>query len=248
MPAIHRLVTITDQDGREYLSRVEDVGDGMLTLARPLTLPVEHQFQIGQPLLVSWPDPDGLTLATVRLTETRQREHLGLWLTVVEDLRRQQRRQFVRVPALGPIELTAIGGAAGEPFPHVAGQLLDVSEAGLRCVLRSSDAEALAGAADLLASFALAGTRFTLPAALLRAERSRRTEPSGEAGTSGKAGTSGNGKAEPSGKGNGKTEPSGRPEPLAECVLTFELDERAAADLRRLVFAEQLRLRSIRTG
>lgn len=212
MPAIHRLVTITDQDGREYRSRVEDVGDGMLTLARPLTLPAEHPFQLGRLLLVSWPDPDGLTLATVRLTETMQREHLGLWLTAVEDLRRQQRRQFVRVSALGPIELMAVGGPAGEPFPHVAGQLLDVSEAGLRCVLRSTDAEALAGTLELLVSFAVTEARFTLPAALLRAEVSRRDEQ------------------------------------LAECVLTFEIDERSAGDLRRLVFAEQLRLRRTRTG
>ena len=212
LPAIHRLVTITDEDGREYRSRVEDVGDGMLTLARPLTLPVEHPFRLGRLLLVSWPDPDGLTLATVRLAETRQREHLGLWLTAVEDLRRQQRRQFVRVPALGPIELMAVGAPAGEPFPHVAGQLLDVSEAGLRCLLHSADADALAGTFDLLVSFAVAEARFTLPAALLRTEASRKGEQ------------------------------------LTECVLTFEVDDRMAGDLRRLVFAEQLRLRRSRTG
>ena len=210
MPAIHRLVTITDQDGREYRSRVEDVGDGMLTLARPLTLPLEHEFQLGQPLLASWPDPDGLTVATVRLTGTRTREHLGLWVTAVLELHRQQRRQFVRVPALGPIELMAVGTESGQPFPHVAGQLLDVSEAGLRCVLRSSDADLLAGAPDLLAGFALAGTRFTMPAAMLRIEPSRKDDQ------------------------------------LTECVLTFEVDERESAELRRLVFAEQLRLRRTR--
>lgn len=212
MPAIHRLVTITDQDGREYPSRVEDVGDGMLTLARPLSLPLEHEFQLGQSLLASWPDPDGLTAATVRLTGTRMREHLGLWVTAVEELHRRQRRKFVRVPALGPIELMTIGGEAGQPFAHVAGHLLDVSEAGLRCALRTSDAEALAGAPGLLASFALAETRFTVPAATLRTEASRKDDQ------------------------------------LTECVLTFEIDEREAAELRRMVFAEQLRLRRPGTG
>ncbi len=200
-------MTITDFDGREYCSRVEDVADGMLTLARPLTLPVEHQFAIGQPLLVSWPDPDGLTLATVTLVETRLREHLGLWLTAVEDLRRQQRRQFVRVPALGPIELVATGGEPGRPFPHVAGQLLDVSEAALRCALRATDAEAVADGSELLASFPLAEARFTVPARMLRTEASRRDDG------------------------------------LTECVLAFDIGERESAELRRLVFAEQLRLR-----
>ena len=201
MPPVHRLVTITDSDGREYCSRVEDVGDGVLVFARPLTLPVEHEFAVGQPLLASWPDPDGLVLATVTLIETRAREHLGLWVTAVEDLRRQQRRQYVRVPALGPLELASTGGE------QVSGQLLDVSEAALRCALRIADAEAATNVAGLLAGFTLAETRFSVPATLLR------------------------------------TEPSRKDDQLAECVLTFDIDEREAAELRRRVFAEQLRLR-----
>lgn len=210
MPAVHRLVTITDSDGREYRSRVEDVGDGLLVFARPLTLPVEHEFAVGQPLLASWPDPEGLTLATVTLIETRVREHLGLWVTEVEDLRRQQRRQYVRVPAPGPIELrplepTSDGGS-------VTGQLLDVSEAALRCALRIADAEAVTNAPGRLAGFVLAETSFSVPATLLR------------------------------------TEPSRKDDQLAECVLTFDIDEREAAELRRRVFAEQLRLRRARTA
>ena len=207
MPGVHRLVTITDLDGREFCSRVEDVGDGTLLLARPLTLPLEHQFEIGQPLLVSWPDPEGLTLATVTLLETQAREHLGLWLTAVTDLRRQQRRQFVRVRALGPIELVAPAGNPGEPFPHVAGHLLDVSEAALRCTLRTTDAEALLSRPGLVASFELAEVRFTVPVTMLRTEPSRKDDQS------------------------------------TDCVLTFDIDDRDASELRRRVFAEQLRLR-----
>jgi c-di-GMP-binding flagellar brake protein YcgR len=209
MPPVHRLVTITDSDGREYRSRVEDVGDGTLVFARPLTLPVEHEFAVGQPLLASWPDPDGLVLATVTLIQTRAREHLGLWVTAVEDLRRQQRRQYVRVPALGPIELRPTEPVVAD---GVAGQLLDVSEAALRCALRAADAQAAASAPALLASFTLADTRFAVPATMLRAEPSRKDDQ------------------------------------LAECVLTFDIDEREAAELRRRVFAEQLRLRRARTA
>jgi len=44
-----------------------------------------------------------------------------------------------------------------------------------------------------------------------------------------------------------RTEPSRRDDQLAECVLTFDIDEREAAELRRRVFAEQLRLRRART-
>jgi hypothetical protein len=176
MPEVHRLVTIADEDGHEFCSRIEDVADGMLVLARPLTLPLEHRFDIGRPLLVSWPDPEGLTVAVAKLIGTRARGPLGLWVTEVEELYRQQRRQFVRVPALGPIELVATGDEPGAPFPHVAGHLVDLSEAALRCVLQAVDAEAVADAPNLLVSFALENDRFTLPATMLRAEPSRRDE------------------------------------------------------------------------
>jgi c-di-GMP-binding flagellar brake protein YcgR len=212
LPAIHRLVTITDHDGRGYCSRIEDVGEGFLVLARPLTLPVEHEFEIGRSLTVSWPDPEGLTMASVELVATRIREHLGLWLTRIEELYRQQRRQFVRVAALGTVELVGIG-EPGEPFAHVAGHLLDLSEAALRCSLQTPDAEALCTATSLLASFPLGEDRFTVPASMLRGEPSRRAEQ------------------------------------VTECVLTFDIDESEAAELRRRVFGEQVqaRRRQLRT-
>ena len=203
LPGVHRLVTITDLDGRGYCSRIEDVGAGFLVLARPLTLPVDHEFEIGRSLSVSWPDPEGLTLATVELVATQVREHLGLWLTRIEELHRQQRRQFVRVAALGTVELAGIG-EPGEPFPHVAGHLLDLSEAALRCSLQTPDAEALSAATSLLASFTLGHDRFTVPASMLRGEPSRRAEQ------------------------------------VTECVLTFDIDESEAAELRRRVFLEQV--------
>ncbi|MFL6162265.1 MAG: PilZ domain-containing protein [Jatrophihabitantaceae bacterium] len=203
-------MTIIDLDGHEFCSRVEgveDAGDGVLVLARPLTLPLEHQFDFGRPLFVSWPDPEGLTEATVTLVGTRMREHLGLWVTEVIEVHRHQRRQFVRVPALGPIELVSSGGEPGAPFPHVAGHLVDISEAALRCALQAPDAEALTQVSGLLVSFALDGDRFTLPATLLR------------------------------------TEPSRKDYLVTECVLTFSIDDREAAELRRRVFQEQVKIR-----
>lgn len=204
LPGIHRLVTIADLDGREFRSRVED-GDGrVLVLARPLTLPLEHDFELGRELLVSWPDPGGVTVATARLVDKRARGSLGLWVTeLIGDPVRHQRRQFVRVPAIGPIELMVAGGEPGAPFAHVAGYLLDISEAALRCALRTTDAESVLGAEALLGSFELDGTRFTLAATVLRAASAREDEH--------------------------------------EFVLEFQIDERSADELRRRVFAEQLR-------
>lgn len=207
LPELHRLVTVSDIDGRDFASRIEDIGPGLLALARPLTLPFEHEFEIGRLLFVSWPDPDGLTTATGKLVGTRQRGRLGLWvIQQVGGLRRSQRRRFVRVPALGPIELLATD-EPGLPFPHLAGHLLDVSEAGLRCALREVDARQLAPSMELTVSFSLDSKRFTVPAAVHRSEPARRDDDS------------------------------------VELVLTFDIAEAEAADLRRRVFAEQLRQR-----
>lgn len=207
LPAVHHLVTVCDIDGREFASRIEDVGPGLLVLARPLTLPLEHDFEVGRLLFVSWPDLNGLTTATGRLIGTRTRGSLGLWaVQQIGELTRHQRRAFVRVPALGPMELTATG-APGEPFPHLAGHLLDISEAALRCALREADARLLASSMELTVGFSLDDRRFTLPASVLRTIPDRRDDSS------------------------------------VELVLTFSPSEADAADLRRRVFAEQLRQR-----
>ncbi len=207
LPAVHHLVTVCDIDGREFASRVEDAGPGLLVLARPLTLPLEHDFEVGRLLFVSWPDLTGLTTATGTLIGTRARGSLGLWVVQqLGELSRQQRRQFVRVPAMGPMELIATGDP-GQPISHIAGHLLDLSEAALRCALRESDARLLASSMELTVGFDLDERRFTLPATILRGQPKRHDGDS------------------------------------VELVLTFRIDEAQAAELRRLIFAEQLRQR-----
>jgi hypothetical protein len=177
LPRVHRLVTISDDEGQDFCSRVEDVEDGQLTVARPLTLPLEHRFEVGNLVYVSWPDPAGLTSATTRLARSHTRGTLGLWeLQVVGELHRDQRRQFVRVPALGQIELALVSEESGEKFPHVAGHLLDLSEAALRCALHAEDAGHFPQDADVLTSFALEERQFALPASVLKGERRRNDE------------------------------------------------------------------------
>ena len=96
-------------------------------------------------------------------------------------------------------------GEPGAPFPHLAGHLLDISEAAARCALRETDARLIAPSMPLTVSFSLDDRRFTLPATALRVEPDRRDDDA------------------------------------AELVLSFDIDEADAAELRRLVFAEQLR-------
>lgn len=208
LPVIHRLVTVCDVDGRRFASRIEDLADGVMVLARPLTLPLEHEFEVGRLLFISWPDPDGLTEATGKLIGARKRGSVGLWVVQqVGPLSRTQRRRYVRVPALGTIEIVATG-EPGAPFPHLAGHLIDVSEAAIRCALRADDARQLAPSMELTVGFDLGDKRFTLAATVLRAEPTR-------------------------------------DEDEIELVLIFDIDDNDASELRRLIFAEQLRQRRL---
>ncbi len=172
---ILRLVTLTDGVGREFRSRIEDVSGDLLLLARPLELPAEHDFLIGAPVLVSWPEVDGYLTATTELIGHRRQAQVGLWVVrVIGDYHRQQRRHFVRVPALGPVQLALIPETAGLPFSHIAGHLLDLSEAALRCAIRAEDAPGFGESAKLMTDFAIEDQRFSLPATVLKAELDRR--------------------------------------------------------------------------
>lgn len=173
-PEVHRLVTIFDGEGRQFRSRIEEVLDGVLVLARPLDLPVEHEFGIGESMQVSWPDPTGITSATTELLESRLQGHIGLWVVrVLGDYRREQRRRYVRVPAMGPVRLGLIAAESGEPLAQVTGHLVRISEAALRCAVEVAEAGELAPDMALVADFSLSGKDFTLTASVLKLEPCR---------------------------------------------------------------------------
>jgi c-di-GMP-binding flagellar brake protein YcgR len=172
-PDIHRLVTISDLQGRQFRSRIEDVSSDLLVLARPLDLPVEHEFGIGETVLVSWPDPGGITRAQTELLDSRARGPVGLWTVRVLNYQREQRRRFVRVPALGPVQLALIPAEAGVPFTHIAGHLVDVSEAAIRCAVKAEEAGDFIEDTEAVVNFALGTLRFEIIAIVLKVEAGR---------------------------------------------------------------------------
>ena len=54
LPAINSLVQVSVSGGDSYRSRVEDAGDGLVTVAAPLDLPVTDIPELGTPLAVRW--------------------------------------------------------------------------------------------------------------------------------------------------------------------------------------------------
>ena len=212
-PRVNYLVTLTDQLGRQFRSRIEDVGDGTLVLARPLNLPVEHAFGVGAPVLLSWPDRTGIVTVDTELVESQLPGRLGCWLVrVLGPYLIQQRRQFVRVPVAGLARLNLIDADSGRLRDPITARLMHVSEAALRCALPLDAAAGISLHDQAVVAFTMGTSAFQLDASVL------------------------------------KLEPAARDKTVVELVLAFQIDESQAASLRRLVFAEQLRLRDEATA
>ncbi len=168
LPDIHALIVLRD-DGREYLSRVEDGATDQLTVARPLNLPAHHTIAIGSNFELSWSRPNGIQVVPVVLAATRREGRVGLWdVSVVGDGWREQRREFVRAEVAGRVHLRITAATDGHR-DDLTGTLLDLSESGLRCeVLAPALREALLPGQALTVGINAAGSPFVLMAELVR--------------------------------------------------------------------------------
>lgn len=162
-PILNDPVVLRDQAEREYVSRVENLGVNLLVVARPHDLPAEESVDTGTDLEVVWADSDGV----VRVLPTRfmggqsdgTRE---LWsLFVTGPTTTAQRRRHVRVPAAGPV---ALRSASSDELDPVVGNLVDVSEGGVRCSVEVGAGDRfLTGSSAAIAEFRLGDVDFELP-------------------------------------------------------------------------------------
>jgi c-di-GMP-binding flagellar brake protein YcgR len=162
-PNINDPVVLRDQANREYLSRVEDLGVDLLVVARPHDVPVDEEFGSGTELSVAWSDSEGgVMVLPTRILTGYAEGTLRLWsLVVTGPATTQQRRQFVRVPASGPVTLRPTEGNASEP---VKGTLLDVSEAAVRCTVGAGSADGfLTGQSAVVVEFRFGAAEFAIP-------------------------------------------------------------------------------------
>ena len=111
-------------------SRVEALQDGALTLAAPTgafgmpVLPLP-----GETVLVAWNTIRGYFERKAVVESSLRTPKPRMTVRPVGEVRRLQRRAHVRVPQLSPLELVLATGT-------LRVSLLDVSESGLRCVVK----------------------------------------------------------------------------------------------------------------
>lgn len=166
-PEVNQPVLLRGEEG-EFASRVEDVTEGALTLARPFGLPLDTDLDSGRPFEVQWTSAFGLYAMPVRVTERAVDGKVRIWHA--EPLGRPRltnRRAHVRVAVALPLEIEY------DEETYEA-SILDVSEAALRCQI----AEALPEREDtedksLRVRFTLGGEEFALAGELYRSTPAR---------------------------------------------------------------------------
>jgi len=162
-PNLNDPVVLRDHADREYRSRVEDLGDDLLVVARPHDLPADEPFDSGTELSVAWADADGgVKVLPTRILSAHTEGTLRLWsLVVTGPASAQQRRRFVRVPATG---LVALRPADDEKADLVKGNLIDVSEGAVRCTVGAGAADRfLTGDNQVVAEFRFGASDFAIP-------------------------------------------------------------------------------------
>jgi hypothetical protein len=162
-PNVNDPVVLRDGADREFRSRVEDLGDNLLVVARPHDLPWDESFDTGTELSVAWADArGGVTVLPTRILSGHTEGSLRLWsLVVTGPAYAQQRRRFVRVHAAGPVLLRPAEGNKADP---VSGSLVDVSEGAIRCTVRAGAADRfLTDRNEVVAEFSFGASDFAVP-------------------------------------------------------------------------------------
>jgi hypothetical protein len=179
VPEINDLVELRDADRRTYRSRVEDVSARGLVIAQPWDLALTQLPTPGRTFELCWADDEGITVLPVELVRTEVSGRVSVWrLAITGAPTREQRRAYVRVSAVVPIRIVRPsadvvyigrrgGGTGRYAEPATAeGQVIDISEAAVRCEVAPS-VTWLGENAPVSAQFDLGEDRFTLPGHVL---------------------------------------------------------------------------------
>ncbi len=138
LPQSGERVELLDEDGGQHRSVVHAGSDGRLTVHRPAALAPGVPVLIGAELVVSWSaGENAVSTVRARIAAIRYEGDLLLWdLALAGEPWREQRRRWARVELTGPITVTeVVDEVRSLPPGNEQGELLDISEVALRCVI-----------------------------------------------------------------------------------------------------------------
>ncbi len=160
-PNIGDAVVLRDPAGREYPSRVENLGQRLVVVAQPHSLPSDEASGNGTEISVTWADSDGAVMVLpTRILAAHADGPLQLWSLVVSGSPTiEQRRRVERVEVAGPVTLRS-----AEDGASVSGHLVDVSENAIRCSVAAGSVDRfLQNRSIIVAEFSLGNEDFAVP-------------------------------------------------------------------------------------
>jgi len=166
-PNLNDPIALRDQADREYASTVENLGVGLVVVAKPDALPADETFGAGTEVSIVWADAAGdVIVLPARILAEHGDETKVLWsLAVTAPAFKAQRRRHVRVEAEGVVELRSpAGGEDDAEAEAVLGNLVDVSEGAIHCTVEVGSADGFLTASNqVIAGFRLGSTDFAVP-------------------------------------------------------------------------------------
>ncbi len=158
LPQAGDRVALRDEDGGEHRSSVHAAAPESLTVLRPTALAPGVPLLKGAELVVSWASGENaVSKVRARIAAIRYDGDLLLWdLALLDEPWSEQRRRWARVELTGPITVTeVVDEVRSLPAGTEYGELLDISEVALRCVISAGAIWASRRNAQVRLSFAL---------------------------------------------------------------------------------------------
>lgn len=119
-------ITLRGRSGASFPGKVIALSAGRL--AFELENDQDRAFMLEERILVTWTDPDGLITVPAKVVDVPLYEDRAWLVETAGDAWNEQRRQYVRATLSGSVALRR-----PDSFDIAVGDLIDLSEAGLRC-------------------------------------------------------------------------------------------------------------------
>jgi hypothetical protein len=178
LPQQGEAVVIVDEDGREHRSSIQaEAQDQRMALLRPTDLAIGVPLLIGDVMTLTWTAGENTVgMVRARIVAMRRLDELPVWdIELAGKPWLVERRAHIRVAVDGPITVSQVlDQDAPTAVRSAEGELVDVSEAAVRCALDSREIWASRRNCKVVVAFKLGRQDFQLQGRVVTGELARR--------------------------------------------------------------------------
>jgi hypothetical protein len=164
-------IVLRTQSGASHRGAV--VGNSPGRLAFELEEDYDRTFMIDERVLVTWPDPAGVTCLPSVIVDTPLYDDRAWLAQAVGEPWNEQRRAYIRASLRGTVALRRVGS---DGLDIAVGDLIDLSEAGLRCSIGERHGALAEPGTEITLTLELGEEEFELPGKVLYGRHAARTD------------------------------------------------------------------------